>query len=170
MRIFRTCLKLSIKKFLTRMAKILNSKNWAPIRSRQQDWIPDYKYDIRRISPENPGPGSLSVDACLRWRKSRNQSTQSYMIYRNITKTDIWWIGLQKNQKSRTILPIDLSSDLLIVCRKLGSVYCLRGSKTNLFGLPFVWDSVRQFNCVSDRYSYQSFSRDEIDLKWSSQV
>ena len=60
-------------------------------------------------------------------------------------------------------------SSILFVCRKVGSVYCLRGSKTNLFGLPFVWDSVRQFDCVSDRYSYQSFSRDEIDLKWSSQ-
>ena len=55
---------------------------------------------------------------------------------------------------------------VLIVSRK---VDWMRDAKTNFFGLPFVWDSVRQLTCVSDRYSYRSFSRDEIDLKWSSQ-
>ena len=151
MRIFRTCLKLSIK----------NDKNfwtvkiWAPILSRKQDWIPDYKYDFRKICPS-----LLSVYACLCWKKLRNQSTQSFIMNRTTEESEIsiyftdWLVQW---------------SSILIVCRKVGSVYCLRGSETNLFGLPFVWDSVRQFNCVSDRYSYQSFSRDEIDLKWSSQ-
>ena len=105
-------------------------------------------------------PRSLSVDACLLWRKLRSQSTQSYIMNRTTEKSEI--------SNYFTDWLVQWSSSL-IFCRKVGSVYCLRGSKTNLFGLPFVWDSVRQFNCVSDRYSYQSFSRDEIDLKWSSQ-
>ena len=129
MRIFRTCLKLSIK----------NDQNFEQLNYEHRSF-PDSRTQYPTTSTK------YNED-----RYMMNRTTKESEISNYFTDWLVQW------------------SSILIVCRKVGSVYCLRGSKTNLFGLPFVWDSVRQFNCVSDRYSYQSFSRDEIDLKWSSQ-
>ena len=157
MRIFRTCLKLSIK----------NGQD------SRTEYIHEYPTTSTVLEEFIRDHCPLML-ACVggNWKISRH--SHIWIIYYDLSKynEDRYMMNrATEESKISNYFPDWLVqwSSILIVCRKVGSVYCLRGSKTNLFGLPFVWDSVRQFNCVSDRYSYQSFSRDEIDLKWSSQ-
>ena len=91
---------------------------------------------------------------------SRNRRTELCLNFPDSTMTE---------EKFRTDFDQPTGQRISGLDREVKSCIGWQTRKPISSGLPFVWDSVRQFNCVSDRYSYQSFSRDEIDLKWSSQ-